>query len=469
MNDDSSAERLASRVRAWARVQPAGTRLPTTRELAAEHGVGPVTVQRAISRLVSEALVETRPGAGSYVAARRAPAPADVAWQAAALGPARPDVDAEQGSGLRSVTADVIGMHSGYPSIDLLPAHLVLPALQRAARDPAVALSVSPSGGLPELRRHFAAALAAAAPGAPAVADLQVLVTSGGQSALTAALRGLARPGDAVVMESPTFWGAVAAARNAGLRVVPIATGPAGIDPGDLDDALSRHGARVVYAQPTFTNPTGGSWTPAVREQVHAVLAARKAFLIEDDWARDLALDADPPPPMAAADPDGHVVYVRSLTKSLSPAVRVAALIARGPAVHRLRTGRWVGDLYVSGVLQRAALDVLAHPGWPRHLRRLRVALAERRDSLRTALARHVPEVVLPEPPRGGLGLWLTLPPGRTAADTAARCLHAGLAVSPGDEWFPAEPDGEYLRLSYAASSPARHDEAAQLRHRALA
>jgi DNA-binding transcriptional MocR family regulator len=425
-----------------------------------------VTVQRAIARLVAEGLVETRPGAGNYLTARPEPEPADTSWQAAALGAARPSMDGGLGSGIRSVATDVIGLHTGYPSPELLPTRLLTLALHRATRDPEATLSTSPIAGLPDLRRFFADELSRACPGAVPVGEAQVLITSGGQNALSAALQGLTRPGDTVVMESPTFWGAIGAARAAGLRIAPVGTGPAGIDPGDLHDALTRHHAQVFYAQPTYANPTGVCWPDHVRADVHDVLRSRKAFMIEDDWARDLGLEASSPTPMAAADPDGHVIYIRSLTKSLSPAIRVAALVARGPAAQRITAGRWVADLYVSPLLQRTAIEAVRHPNWQRHLRLLRAGLTLRRDSLHAALTQHAPALTPAAPPDGGLSLWVRLPPGQDSTDVAARCLHAGLAVSPGQEWFPSEPDSQYLRLSYASTPAAQHEQAAHILQR---
>ncbi len=465
MTDDSSARRVAAVVRTLVSELAPGTRLPSTRELSRAHGVGPVTVQRAVAALVSEGRIETRPGVGNFVSAPRVHRRRDVSWQAAALGPPRPGVPEQAGSGLRGVPDDTIALHSGYPLPALQAGSLVASAFARAVKDPAAARP-APSMGLPSLRHLFADELAGAA-GCDVVAD-DVLVTSGGQAALVAAFRGLARPGDTVVMESPTFWGAIAAAAEAGLTVVPVASRPDGPDPAELERVLAMHGARVVYAQPAWHNPTGATWSPAVRAAVLDILAASGAFLVEDDWARDLAIEGRSPAPLVCADPDGHVVHIRSLTKSMASSVRVAALVARGPAMQRIRTSRWAADLYVSPVLQLTAASVLAAPAWERHLARLRRELLVRRDALVAAVREQVLLADLPAVPRGGLSLWIRLPPGADALSVAARCLQDGLAVSAGDEWFPAEPDGPYLRLGYAAAPPDQFERAAQILGRVL-
>jgi len=191
-------------------------------------------------------------------------------------------------------------------------------------------------------------------------------------------------------------------------------------------------------------------------------VTAAGAFVVEDDWARDLAIDGDPPPPLAAADPDGHVVYVRSLTKSAAPGLRIAAVGARGAAGARLRAVRLVDDLFVSGPLQEAALELVSSPAWRRHLRRLRVALRERRDALAAALARHLPELPAPPLPPGGLHLWLGLPDGTDDVGLATAAAARDVVVFPGRPWFPAEPPAPFLRLTFAAAPPDLLDEGAR-------
>ncbi len=457
---------MAGRLRRLVATLPPGSRLPGTRELARTSAVGPVTVQRAIAALVAEGRVETRPGVGNFVPAARPPARRDHGWQAAALGPPRRGLPEQAGSGLRGVPDDTIALHSGYPLPELQAGSLVAAAIARAARAPA-ASRPAPSAGTAALRHLLAAELASGVAACDVAAD-DVLVTSGGQAALVAAFRGLAHPGDAVVMESPSFWGAITAAAEAGLTVVPVASGPEGPDPAELDRALELHRARVFYAQPTWANPTGTTWSPGVRAAVLGVVAARGAFLVEDDWARDLCLEGAPPAPLLAADPGGHVVHVRSLTKSTTPGVRVAGLVARGPAMRRIRASRWAADLYVSPVLQLAAAELLASAAWRRHLLRLRRELVVRRDALAAALTASAPSAELPGLPRGGLSLWLRLPASADAVTVAARCLQDGVAVSAGDEWFPAEPDGPWLRLGFAAAPPDQFDRAAQVLGRVL-
>ena len=162
------------------------------------------------------------------------------------------------------------------------------------------------------------------------------------------------------------------------------------------------------------------------------------------------------PTPVAAHDDAGHVIYLRSLTKSVSPAIRVAAVIARGPARDRILADRGAESMYVSGLLQAAALDVVTQPGWRTHLRGLRDQLRARRDLLvgRRARAR-CPRPPSSTCPPGGLNLWLRLPDGTDVDRLARDCERAGVVIAPGDRVVPGRAGRPLLRLNYSGPNPA--------------
>jgi aspartate/methionine/tyrosine aminotransferase len=180
-----------------------------------------------------------------------------------------------------------------------------------------------PLEGIAQLRGWFAAQVGGG------VGEADVIVCLGGQAALAACLRALAAPGAPVLVESPTYLGALAAARAAALDPVPVPTDADGVLPDQLARAFAATGARVFYCQPTYANPHGAVLTAARRAQVLEIARDAGAFVIEDDPFRDLALDGDPPPPLLHGDTAGHVVHVRSLTKSAAPGLRGCAVVAR--------------------------------------------------------------------------------------------------------------------------------------------
>ncbi len=313
--------------------------------------------------------------------------------------------------------------------------------------------------GLPELRDWFAREIG----GAVGAAD--VLVTAGGQSALTTALRALAPPGAPILVESPTYPGLLAIARASGCRPVPVPVDADGVRPELLAAAFEATGARVFVCQPLFQNPTGAVLAPARRAEVLRIARAAGAFVVEDDYARALAHDDCGPLPatLAAEDHDGVVVHVRSLTKATSPSLRVGALAARGPVVDRLRAVQVVDSFFVPRPLQEAALELVGAPAWPRHLRTVAAELRHRRDVLAGALRRELPGLTVPHLPSGGYQLWARMTGGGDDASFAATALRAGVAVAPGRPYFCAEPPAPYVRLSFAGvSGPGELVEAVQ-------
>ncbi|RGC69333.1 putative HTH-type transcriptional regulator YdcR [Micromonospora sp. MW-13] len=438
-----------------------GARLPSVRELTARHQASPVTVTEAIRQLVAQGLIEARSGRGTFVAARpderRAP---DLSWQTVALGP-RPAGEEEMQALLALPPAGAIALSGGYLDADLQPAAALGAALTRAARQPA-AWQRGPVEGREDLRAWFARESG----GGLRAEDM--VICPGGQAALSSALRGLTAPGDTVLVESPTYLGALAAARAAGLRVVPVPADADGVLPDQLAAAFARTGARLFYCQPLHANPHGATLAGHRRAEVVGVVRHSGAFLIEDDYARDLTIDGEAPPPLAADDPDGHVVYLRSLTKSAAPGLRVAAIGGRGPAGARLRAARLLDDFFVAGPLQQATLEFVTAPAWARHRRALRTALRTRREALLTALRRQLPELVPPAVPRGGLHLWSRLPDGTDDVALAAAAAAEGVIVFPGRPWHAAEPPAPHLRLTYAAAPAELMDEAVDRLGRAL-
>ncbi len=427
----------------------------------AEYGASPVTVQKAMRQLIALDLVESRPGVGTFARAVRIARPVDYGWQTAALGGSHPRLSSLS-STQRTIVPDAIGLHSGYPSRDLLPERLVRAAITRASRTES-AMARSPASGIPELQAWFAHELSSSAPAGASPATAQnTLITAGSQSGLSSIFRAVVGAGQPLLIESPTYWGAILAAEQAGVTLVPIPAGPDGPDPDDVARAFAQTGATAFYAQPTFANPTGAQWSSETGREVLETVRRVDAFLIEDDWAHDLAIDAEPRP-LAAHDDDGHVIYLRSLTKSVSPSLRVAAVIARGPARERILSDRAAESMYVSGLLQAAALDVVTHPGWRSHLRGFRQQLRARRDLLVTSLRENAPTTHVESVPRGGLNLWVRLPEGTDVVDVVRDCELRGLIIAPGTEWFPAEPSGPFIRLNYSNENPDRFATATRI------
>ncbi|NUK33325.1 PLP-dependent aminotransferase family protein [Streptomyces lunaelactis] len=454
MQERSSVADLANTLKRELNRYSPGGKLPSSRALVERYRVSPVTVSRALAQLAAEGLVVTRPGAGAFRAQPRTDAtpPGDTSWQEVALSAdaaTEPVPRAVDASGVLATLAapppGVVEFNSGYLHSSLQPERAMAAALARAGRRPG-AWGRPPTDGLPELREWFARGLG------DTTGAADVLITAGGQSALTTALRALAPPGAPVLVESPTYPGMLAIARAAGLRPVPVPVDAEGVRTELLAAAFQATGARVLVGQPLFQNPTGAVLSAERRPEVLRIARAAGAFVVEDDFARRLAHEDAGllPGPLAADDHEGVVVHVSSLTKATSPSLRVGMLAARGPVLERLRAIQVVDNFFVPRPLQEAALELVGSPAWNRHLRTVAAELKARRDTATAALLLDLPELALPYIPSGGYHLWLRLPDGTDEAALFSAALRAGVAVAPGRPYFCAEPPAAYLRLSFA-------------------
>ncbi|MDV7132972.1 aminotransferase-like domain-containing protein [Williamsia muralis] len=442
MYNDSGVSVLTESLRALITQSTPGTRLPSVRTLQEQHRVSPNSVQRVLRDLATEGLVDVRPGAGSFVAAAAPPrSPADTSWQDSVLGARMPPELSRTLDLWRVPGSEVVRLKGGYLDDELLP-HAALDAAMTRAIKRSRSWGRYPIEGSPELRRWFASEI-------DGIHASEVIVTAGGQTALSVAVRALIRPGESVIVESPTYTGLIAIVRSHGAEVIPVPMDSEGIRTDLLADAIARTGSRLLVVQPAFANPSGVTLAGKRRRQIIELAEQHSLFVIEDDYARYLGIDGDPPPPLTAQDPNGHVVHIRSLTKPVGPGMRVAALCARGPALARLRAAKMLDDFYVAGPVQEAAVEFLNSPAWPRHNRQVRRALGERRDALLGSLARLIPQIEVAAVPRGGMHLWVRLPDGLDDRDVAAAAHAEGVMVGEGTPWFPAESDHSHLRLTF--------------------
>lgn len=415
-------------------------RLPSSRAIAAELGVGPVTVQRALDGMVTRGLIETRPGVGAFVAARRAPVRMDTGWQDLSLGPSRIDATALT-SVLDGASAGGLQMGAGYLDASLRADARLGQAMARAARRPGV-WDRPPVRGVPELRAWFASQTGADAD--------DVLVTPAAQAALSAVLRAVARPQDPVLIATPSYPGALAVVRSAGSVPVSVPTDENGVRPELVDRAFAQTGARVLYLQPTYANPDGTVLATERRAELLEVAHRHGAVLIEDDYARWLGHGDPMPPPLLTDDRHGHVVTICSLTKVAAPSMRIGAAIARGPLAARITDMRTVDDFFISAPLQYAAVELVSSPSWKTHVRDLAGALGARRAALGAALTAALPEDCHFRTPRGGVSLWLQLPPGVSDVEVAQEAALRRLFVLPGRYYTLVTPPQAHLRLSFA-------------------
>ncbi len=381
---------------------PPAARLPSIRQLAAQLGVSPNTVVTAYDRLVAAGVIDSRGTAGFFVCeARQAPEDAQAALEAG--DEQEPVWLAQQSHDQRAgVLLASAGALPGSWLQDAVPASLLARAL---ARSPAGMASRCPPQGLPELRERISMQMRAQG---IAVDAGRLLTTFGGTHAIDLICRAFLQPGDAVLVENPGYFLMFGRLRQAGLRLVPIARRPDGIDLDQLEAACREHRPRLLFLQSVLHNPTGWGSSAANLYRV-LTLAHQHGFLIAEDDVQG-HFHPGQPTRLAALSGLDRVIYYSSYCKALSPALRTGYVAAAPELLKVLMREKIYSVLSTAALNEYVMLEVLAAGRWRKHLERLQRKLLAARNASTRALREA--GILLHHPGEGGLFLWGAVPHG---------------------------------------------------------
>lgn len=449
---------------------PSGTRLPAARQLAGSLGVSRITVENAYAELELNGLVARRMGSGTYVLApsqRALPAPdktpAWPPWQH--LFQASDQTRTATPEGAAAERADVIAF-TGFGDPRGFRADEFYRALKEVMRrDGAAALELGDGRGYGPLRTTVAHILASqgvrAQPG-------DVLITSGSQQALALVAELLLRPGDAVVVENPTYDRALELFRARGVKLVGCPTDAQGMRVEGLEGLLAEHWPKLLYTVPNFQNPTGTCLSLPRRRHLLALARRYDLPVLEDDFAGELRFEGRTLPALKALDPGGQVIYVGTFSKLLMPGLRIGFVVAEGPVLERLGERKQLGDLATSALMQRALENYISVGRYEKQVRRSSGLYRKRRDALLAALVRHLPEARV-VPPQGGLFAWVALPENVSAEALLPLARAQGVSYAPGTSFFVDRRGGaSFLRLNFAVQTPIAIDEGVRRLRQAL-
>lgn len=462
---------IADGVRAAARdgrLEPGG-KLPPTRDLARQLGVNRNTVVAAYDELADEGWVRSHTGRGTFLSAP--PDDAEVepreASRSAPLPPAGWTTTfsrAVEGSAMGSLqtvyqailTADGISFAGSYPAGDLMPVeafrHALDVTLRRGGAD---VLGYGPIAGHMPLREWIAREMSA---GGSAVRPEDVLVTNGAQQAIDLVMHTFVERGDAVVIEEPTYSGALSVLGSLGARVVGVSVDELGVRPDLLAIALARHRPRLIYVQPTLHNPTAAVMSEARRRDVLELAARYRCVVMEDDWAGGLLYGRPAPPTLHALDAGQNVIHLSTFSKKLMPGLRVGWIVAPERVRQRLVALKQIRDCGTSPLVQAALHAFLEQGGLAAHLERALPVYRARCDRMIAALDRHFPEGATWSRPAGGLFLWVTLPGRIDAGELFDAARREGVSFSRGDMFHVGGGGRSSLRLTFSAAGEEEID-----------
>ncbi len=339
----------------------------------------------------------------------------------------------------------IISFAGGLPSPKTFPVAAFREACDKVLReDGHAALQYAASEGYAPLREMVAAML-------PWEVDpAQVLITTGSQQGLDLIAKILIDAGSKVLVETPTYLGALQAFTPMEPMIVSVASDEEGVDISDL--ASKADGARFLYVLPNFQNPTGRTMSEERRAALSAEAMRLGLPIVEDNPYGDLWFDNPPPLPLTARNPEG-CLYMGSFSKILAPGLRLGFLVAPKALYPKLLQAKQAADLHTPGFNQRMVVETMKNNFLDRHVPTIRALYKSQRDAMLAAMQRDMPDGVSWNTPVGGMFLWVRLPEGMNAIDLLPKAVERNVAFVPGWAFYADHADARTLRLSFVTSS----------------
>ena len=346
---------------------------------------------------------------------------------------------------------EIISFAGGLPSPATFPVERMQHAFDKVLRENGkVALQYGPTDGYLPLRQWIADSLSVN--GAKIVPE-QVLMVSGSQQALDLLGKVLIDEGSKVLVETPSYLGALQAFSVYRPEFKSVATDEHGLVPSSI--APVADGARMLYALPNFQNPTGRSLSVERRLELVETCARFGIPLIEDDPYGALSYKGEPFPKMLTMNPDG-VIYMGSFSKVLTPGIRLGYVVAPLPLVRRLELAKQAADLHTAQLTQMVVHEVIKDGFLDRHIPSIRSLYGNQCQAMLSALEEHFPAGVTWTKPEGGMFIWVTLPKHIDAMKLLDEAIASKVAFVPGAPFYANEPETNTLRLSFVTVPPER-------------
>jgi 2-aminoadipate transaminase len=442
-----------------------GDRIPASRELANMLGVHRTTVANAYAELESEGLIQGHVGRGTFITHN---------GNGLKITPAAPPV-LNGNKGIRwellfadergeeilsrltaSAPVDALSFMMARPADEFFPVAELLTCVNTALRrETTDVLNLGPSDGYPPLKEALLEMLHG--DGIPAK-DENLLITDGCQQSLDLISKAFVRPGDSVILENPTYPGAVAIFHGARARClgVPVCThaepdSVMGIDLQALEATLAANRVKLIVLTPDFQNPTGTSMPLSSRRKVLELAGRHQVPVVEDHIYARLHAREERLPSLKQLDRSNLVLHIDSFAKVAFPGLRVGWIVAPPAAIERLRLVKQTTDLHTDQLAQATLAEFLRRGWFTKHLAKMRKVYASRLAALDEALRKHMPEGTRWTLPEGGMCLWMELPPGFDATELLFHSKERGVLFAPGRYFYVQSPLPNSLRLGFAS------------------
>ncbi|MDB6121334.1 MAG: GntR family transcriptional regulator [Pedosphaera sp.] len=424
-----------------------GDRVPSVRKLSLQQKVSVATVLQAYRELENKGLVEARPQSGYYVRPRFLPLPPEPEISKPACSSTKVtmgDLAVQVVQGQRDPS--LIHLGAAVPSPELLPmAQLNRSMTSIGRRSPLLGTSYEAPPGVLLLRTQIAKR---AMNQGWTLSPNEIVTTCGAQEALNLCLRAVAKPGDTIAIESPTYYGILQIIETLGMRALEIPTHPRdGVSLEALTYALDNHSIKACLFSLNFNNPLGSCMPEANKQRLVELLAKRDIPLIEDDIYGELGFGPTRPLPAKAFDKKGLVLLCDSFSKTLAPGYRVG-WTAPGRYQKQVEQLKFTSTIATATLPQYAIADFLANGGYDHHLRKVRRLYAEKVQLMTQAITKYFPAGTKVTRPSGGFVLWVELAPHINSTELYHLALAAKISIAPGTIFSAKQKFQNFVRLN---------------------
>jgi DNA-binding transcriptional MocR family regulator len=424
-----------------------GDRVPSVRGLSEKQGVSVSTVLQAYMLLENRGVIEARPQSGFYVRHRFREMPPEPAKTAAASAASRVSIDDLVTEFLRSaLDPGIVPLGAGCAGPELFPTEKLNRVMASVARRAGAAGNQYEfAAGNAELRREIARR---SLDWGCALSSEEIITTCGCMEALNLCLRAVAKPGDTVAVESPTFFGVLQAIGSLGMKALELATYPRhGVCLDELEGALRRHKVAAVLLTPNYLNPLGSCMPDEKKKKLVELLARREIPLIEDDIYGDLPHEGARPKAAKAFDKRGLVLLCSSFSKTLCPGYRVG-WTSPGRFRDKVERLKFTNTIASPVLPQLAVAEFLRNGGYDYYLRRVRRSYAHQVRVMIDAVTKYFPEGTKVTRPTGGFLLWVEFPKWVDSLQLYRDALERKISITPGPLFSPKQGYRNFIRLS---------------------
>lgn len=362
---------------------------------------------------------------------------------------------------LLALTADpsIISFAGGLPAAELFPIDKWIEASNKVMKNNgAAALQYGPTDGYARLREHCVTRMKKVGCKDVKPEDIQIL--SGSQQGLDFVPRIFIDPGDYIVVESPTYLGALNAFKAYEPRFLQVALDEDGMILEDLEKQLKSHdNVKFIYVISDFQNPSGKTWTLERRKGLIELANKYDVMVLEDNPYGELRFEGEIQPSLRSLDTENRVIFMGTFSKIFSPGIRVGWFNAAPEVLEKFNMVKQGADLQTSTTTQMILSQFLDDNDLEAHIDKIIEVYGKRKNVMVDAMEKYFPEKVTYTNPEGGLFLWVTLPEGLNARDIAVKAIEKKVAFVPGGAFYPDSPEENHFRLNYSCMPEDKIEE----------